>query len=240
MTTLFDTESVDKYNKLINIYKISSSDITNVPLLKAISKKKKHTIISSGASTIDEIKTAINYLNLPKEKICIMHCVLNYPTTNENANLGYIKVLKKKFPNYLIGYSDHTYPDKNLDKLSWAFEYGAKIIEKHFTHNKNLKGNDHYHAMDFNNLKNFTSSMAIKKKTIGYFNKNLSKEKKSRKYARRAIFAYRDIKKGEKFSKNNLITLRPEIEGISSKNWDKIIGKTSKYNIKKNSPIKIK
>ena len=239
MTTLFDTENIRKYDKIIDVYKISSSDITNVPLLKEISKKNKHTIISTGASTIDEIKMAIKYLNLPKEKICIMHCVLNYPTLNENANLGYIKILKKKFPKYMIGYSDHTNPEKNLDKFNWAFELGAQIIEKHFTHNNKLKGNDHYHAMNFENLRNFTTNMNVKKLVIGNYAKNILKEKKSRKYARRAIFANENIKIGDKFTEKNLITLRPEIEGISSKYWNRVIGKTSKFYIKKNSPIKI-
>ena len=97
LTTLFDTESVDKYNKLIKVYKISSSDITNVPLLRKIGTKNKHVIISTGASTISEIKFALKTLNLPKYKICLMHCVLNYPTDYDNANLNYISILKKTF-----------------------------------------------------------------------------------------------------------------------------------------------
>ena len=87
LTTIFDTENVDKYNKLIQVFKISSSDITNVPLLKKIGLKKKHVILSTGASTIKEINFALKILNLPKSKICLMHCVLNYPCPPEKANL---------------------------------------------------------------------------------------------------------------------------------------------------------
>ena len=84
-----------------------------------------------------------------------MHCVLNYPTEAKFANLKYIQTLKKLFPGILIGYSDHVKSDKNITQLQVAYEMGAQIIEKHFTHNKKLKGNDHYHAMDKNDLRNF-------------------------------------------------------------------------------------
>ena len=102
-------------------------------------------------------------LNLPKNKICLMHCVLNYPTEDKFANLKFIKTLKRIFPNILIGYSDHVRSDENLTQIQVAYEMGAQIIEKHFTHNKKLKGNDHYHAMDSIDLKNFLKVMERKK-----------------------------------------------------------------------------
>ena len=77
-----------------------------------------------------------------------MHCILNYPTNDELANLNMIESLKKIYPEYIIGYSDHTIPDQNMLTLTTAYILGAEIIEKHFTHNKKLEGNDHYHAMD--------------------------------------------------------------------------------------------
>jgi N-acetylneuraminate synthase len=237
MTSLFDCENVDLYDKILNIFKISSSDINNVPLLKKIGNKKKPTIISTGASSLSDIKFALKYLNLNPKLVCIMHCVLNYPTKDKFANISYIKVLKKIFPKYLIGYSDHTLPDNNLSSIQLAYSYGAEIVEKHFTHNRNLKGNDHYHAMDKGQLINFNK---IQKKFFllsGDGKKRLSIEKKSIKYARRSIYAKKNIFKNEKLSPLNLITLRPAT-GISAKNWENIINKKSKKFIKKGSLLK--
>jgi N-acetylneuraminate synthase len=237
MTTVFDHNEIDRYDPILDIYKISSSDITNVPLLRKIGVKKKFVCLSTGASTIEEINFALKILNLPKNKVCIMHCVLNYPTMDQNANLSYINILKSKYPGHLIGYSDHTIPDNNLTSLIVAYQLGAQIIEKHFTHNKKLKGNDHYHAMDINNLKNFY--IYLKKiKTLTTLKKNkLEVEKKSIKYARRGIYALKDIRKNEKFSIFNITTKRPN-HGLSAIYWDEIIGKKSLINIKKNQAIK--
>jgi N-acetylneuraminate synthase len=237
MTTVFDHNEIDQYDRILDIYKISSSDITNVPLLRKIGSKRKFACLSTGAATIEEINFALKILNLPKKKVCIMHCVLNYPTMDQNANLSYINILKSKYPGYLIGYSDHTIPDNNLTSLIVAYQLGAQIIEKHFTHNKKLKGNDHYHAMDINNLKNFY--IYLKKiRTLTKLKKNkLEVEKKSIKYARRGIYALRNIKKNEEFSITNITTNRPN-HGLSAIYWDKIIGKKSLISIKKNRAIK--
>ena len=201
MTTLFDTESVSLYNNLISVFKISSSDITNVPLLREIGKRKKHVLLSTGASNIDEIKFAINKLNLPDKKICIMHCVLNYPTKDENANLLQIENLKKKFPKNLIGYSDHTEPNKDLLAFSIAYELGAQIIEKHFTFNKKLKGNDHYHSADKLDLKNYFKFQEKIKTLKGTTTFRKDVQKKSIKNARRSIYALENIKSGEILTK---------------------------------------
>ena len=227
MSTFFDTESVDKYDKLIKIYKISSSDINNIPLVRKIGSKKKHVIISTGAANIKEIKIAIKNLSLPKNKICIMHCVLKYPTEDRFANLNYIKKLKQKFPNHIIGYSDHTNSDLGLTSVQLAYSLGAQIIEKHFTHNKLLKGNDHYHSMDKKDLEIFNRIMHRKRDLAGSGIKNLKDEIDSIKFARRSLFAKKNIKEGELFSEKNLIALRPGT-GISVSEWDKYVGKKSK------------
>ena len=239
MSTLFDLDSVKLYDKFLKIYKISSSDINNIPLLREIGKKKKFTIISTGASSISEIKNAIKILSLPKKKICIMHCVLNYPTKYNNANLNFIKTLKKNFPGFLIGYSDHTNSDYSLTSIRIAHELGAKIIEKHFTHNKNKLGNDHYHAAEKDDFINFYKNIKIADELYGRFEKNLLTEKKSIQFARRSIFAKEDIKKGEKLNPNKLITLRPG-DGLSASLWDKVIKTIAKRNIPKDKKIERK
>lgn len=237
MTTLFDHDSVDQYRSLLKVYKISSSDITNVPLLKKIGKMKAPTLLSTGSSTIKEIKFALKILSLPKNKVCIMHCVLNYPTANIHANLSNILKLKKEFPGYLIGYSDHTVADNNLTSIQYAYEMGASIIEKHFSHNNKLKGNDHYHSMNFEQLKNLNE--LYKKKIILHGNGklNLRNQLKSRKFARRSIYSKTDIKIGEILSSKNITTLRPAT-GIPANKWFYFIGKVAKKNIKKNCLIR--
>lgn len=188
MSTLFDVEAVDEYNKIIKIFKISSSDINNIPLLRKIGQKKKYTIISTGAASIKEIKYALKYLNLPKNKVCIMHCLLNYPAKDKDLNLNFIKTLKNVFPGYLIGYSDHSKSDDELNVVDKAFELGAQIIEKHFTHNKKIKGNDHYHSMDKKDLKRFNKKMLRKKIICGSKKKKFKNRRKKYKICKTKYF----------------------------------------------------
>lgn len=239
MSTLFSVELVAKLSKYLPVLKVASADITNVPLLRAISRQNKPILLSTGASSEDEIKFALKTLDIPKEQICIMHCVLNYPTKNENANLNFISTLKKKFPDYLIGYSDHVSPDNELTSVETAWNLGAQIIEKHFTYDKKKRGNDHYHSADKNDLLNFFKRLKKINELKGNFSKDLRKEANSIKFARRSIVAKKNIKKGEKFTKDNLTTKRPGIY-ITANNWDVIINKVSKSFIKEDTPIKKK
>jgi sialic acid synthase SpsE len=240
ISTPFDDEAVEYLNPLVPFFKISSSDITNIPLLKKIANKRKPVVLSTGASSIDEIKNALKILNKKvKSKVVLMHCILNYPTKNKNANLRMIKGLKKSFPNNIIGYSDHTVADKNLTSLHTAFLLGANVLEKHFTHNKLLSGNDHYHSMDFNNLKNFNKMIDQTYSLLGkHENKHpIQSEKLSRRNARRSIVLKKSIHIGAKINKNNIICKRPGI-GISPIYWNKVIGSISKKILKEDHILK--
>jgi len=169
-----------------------------------------------------------------------MHCILNYPTSNFDANLGMINDIKKNFPNYVIGYSDHTLPDKYMNNLNVAFSLGAKVLEKHFTLNKRLKGNDHYHSMDFEDLKKLRANINQTINLIGSGNQKktaIKVENKSRKNARRCIAAKMNLKKGSILKEQNLIALRPN-QGISVEKWDSVIGKRLKRHIKALTAIK--
>jgi len=207
--------------------------------LKAISLQKKPILLSTGASTEDEIKFALKYLNLPKKQVCIMHCVLNYPTKNENANLNYISTLKKKFAGHIIGYSDHVTPDSQLTSVETAWNLGAQIIEKHFTFDKKIKGNDHYHSADKKDFINFYNRMEKIKNLKGRFVKDIKIEINSVRFARRSIVAKTDIKKGEQFTEENITTKRPGIY-IPANKWNEILKKKSNKNIKSDTPIKTK
>ena len=237
LSTPFDLESAKFLNDLMDAFKISSSDITNKPFIEYICKFDKPIILSTGASYIYEIQEAVEWIENYGNPLALLHCVLNYPTKDENANLGMILDLKRKFPDKIIGYSDHTLPGK-MKNLEIAYFLGAVIIEKHFTYDKTLSGNDHYHSMDKEDLRKFVKIINKDFEIMGSFKKTaIESEELSRKNARRSLVAKRDISKGEKISKDDLICKRPA-SGISPKFIDKVIGKMAIKSIKEDEILK--
>lgn len=238
LSTPFDFEAIDFLDDLMDIYKISSSDLTNIPFIKAIAEKNKPILLSTGASTLKEIKEAVNAIEEVSDvDIGIMHCVLSYPTKDEDANLLMIKDLEEQFSGYEIGYSDHTKPDDKMLILTAAYLYGANIIEKHFTLDKTLTGNDHYHAMDVEDVKLFRENINLINKIKGRKNKQpLVCEALSRKEARRSIVAYSDIKKGEVITNENITFKRPGT-GISPSEVYEIMGMKAKEDISEDTII---
>ncbi|MDB4839259.1 N-acetylneuraminate synthase family protein [Amylibacter sp.] len=233
VSTPFDNQAVEMLNPICPYFKIASADILNVPLLRKIALTKKTILLSTGAANNIEIDFAINELYLSgATDIVLLHCVLNYPTLDNNANLGMIKGLRDTYPNLIVGYSDHTLPTPNMDILINAHLMGAVVIEKHFTHDKTLKGNDHYHAMDIKDLKAFWKSFERIQNLTGeqYEKVALAGEDIAILHARRSIVSNKKIHMGELLTNENLTTKRPG-HGISSKEWDKIIGKTAKVDI---------
>jgi len=239
MSTPFDEDAVDFLDELMPVFKISSSDITNIPFIRYIAKKQKPIFLSTGASTIEEIKEAVYAIeNEGSNQTVILHCILNYPTKYENANLGMIKHIKKEFPNYLVGYSDHTLPDPSMIVLTTAVLLGARVIEKHFTLDKTLPGNDHYHSMDPNDLEKFIKNIKLLEKIIGEEEKKpLETEATSIKYARRSIVAKKKIPKGTVIERDMLTFKRPGT-GISPKFIDKIIKRKARRDIKKDEIVR--
>ncbi len=224
LSTPFDFEAVDYLDDLMPIFKISSSDITNLPFIQYIAMKKKPIFLSTGASTIGEIECAVNtILSENNNDISLIHCVLDYPTEFKNVNLNMIKYLKSVFPDYLIGFSDHSKPDASLLIPTLAYVYGANIIEKHFTLDKSLKGNDHYHAMDMDDLKKLKKNISFIREISGeYFKRPLECEQKARIHARRSIVATQPIKKGKKITRKDITFKRPGT-GIPPSFLDKVL-----------------
>ena len=230
LSTPFDIESANFLNKLMPVFKISSSDLTNKPFIKHIAKFGKPIILSTGASHLYEVQEAISWIEEEGTPFALLHCVLNYPTPDENANLGMILGLKKAFPNTIIGYSDHTLP-KDMTTLETATLLGSLILEKHFTHDKSLPGNDHYHAMDKEDLKLFLEKIEKRFQLLGNFSVTaLKDEEPARQNARRSLVAKRDIPKGKTISKDDLTFKRPA-NGISPKFIDEVVGKTALVDI---------
>ena len=194
----------------------------------------KPILLSTGASSINEITQAVNWIGKKGNSLSLMHCILNYPTENQNANLGMIVDLKHQFPNLMIGYSDHTLPE-NMSTLEIATLLGAKILEKHFTFDKKLSGNDHYHSMDKEDLKLFLKNMKlILSKTGSFVKEPLSIENLSRQNARRSLVAATTIEKGTIISASHLTWKRPA-SGLSPLEIDNVIGKVAKEDIVEDS-----
>jgi len=230
LSTPFDVESAKFLNDLIDVFKISSSDITNKPFIEYICQFVKPVILSTGASYLYEIQEAVSWIEKTENPLALLHCVLNYPTPDENANLGMIFDLKRKFPDKIIGYSDHTLP-KDMKTLEVATLLGAAIIEKHFTYDKTLPGNDHYHAMDKEDLKLFRQNLDRLFILLGEFKVSaLKDEALAREHARRSLVAKRAIHKDKIIEYSDLTWKRPA-HGISPKFIDEVIGKKAIVNI---------
>jgi N-acetylneuraminate synthase len=237
MSTPFDIESADFLDDMMDVYKISSSDLTNKPFIEYLCKFNKPIILSTGASSLYEIQEAVSWIEKYGNPLALLHCVLNYPTPDENANLGMILDLKAKFPQYIIGYSDHTLP-KDMKVCEMATMLGSVIIEKHFTHDKTLPGNDHYHAMDKEDLKIYLKNLERTFDILGGFKvQALEDEAPARNNARRSLVANCDIKQGQIITKEDLTFKRPA-HGVSPKFIDEIIGKIAINDIEEDTVIK--
>ena len=236
MSTPFDLESACFLSDLVDVFKISSSDITNKPFIKTIAGYGKPIILSTGASSNDEISEALEWIGLGKIPVALLHCVLNYPTLDGDSHLGMILGLRKQFPNVIVGYSDHTMPG-NMKNLEIATLLGAQIIEKHFTHDKSLQGNDHYHAMDKNDLRAFFTRIEGVQAIIGQQEKKiLDIEQSARLNARRSLVARRQITQGSAVSEADLTWKRPA-HGVSPKYFDEVVGRIAAVTIEEDDII---
>lgn len=238
--SVFDLKSLSILKKIkVQIIKIPSGEIDNYPLLKEISKLNVKVIISSGMSSIPEIKNALKILTnykLKKKNIFLLHCNSEYPSELKNLNLIKIKKFKKMF-NCEIGYSDHSEGD--LASII-AVTFGAKIIEKHVTLSKKRVGPDHSSSLEIKYLKTFVKQLKNINISIGSFKKERSAgENKNKKIVRKSLVANTYIKKGTKFSKLNLAFKRPAY-GLSPKYYQNIIGKKAKKSFKKDDFIALK
>ena len=226
----FDIKSIQLIKKFnFDYIKIPSGEINNLPYLKVLAKQKKKLILSTGMSTLSEVKNAISILRskgLKNNNLYVLHCHSDYPSKPENLNLKAIGLLERKI-GLNVGYSDHS---AGIEAPIIAVAYGAKIIEKHITLNKNYYGPDHRASLEPQEFKTMVDSIRITEKMIGTGLKKPSKiELKNRKLVRKSIVAFKDIKKGEKFSTNNITTKRPAY-GKSPMLYDLYLEKKAKKN----------
>ncbi len=235
-STPFDYASADYLFDMVDFYKVSSSDLSNIPFIRHIGKKGKAVYISVGAAYLSEVDVAIRVL---KESGCkdivVLHCVLSYPTVPENANLRVIETLKNDFPDVRIGFSDHVAPDDTMMTLATAYILGAEVIEKHFTLDKTLPGNDHYHAGDPEDFKRAINNFKWINMILGSAEKTVFDcEIVSRREARRSLVLTRNMKEGEIIKKDDLMPKRPGI-GISPEYAEIVVGRKVTRNLEEDT-----
>lgn len=236
----FDVESLDFLIKNTHIIKIASSENVNFEMIHKVLRNKKKCIISTGFLDYNSIKKLVNNLNKSfnkkflKKKLSIMHCVSSYPADNKDLNLNTIKQLKKDL-DIEIGYSDHSL---GIDACKIAVSLGATIIEKHFTLNKNFSSfRDHQLSANPKEMKEMINHIRDIKIILGNGKKIITnKEKINLNSCRRSYYLKKDVKKGEKIIKENLIPLRPYVKNsVKIENLKKMINKKHSENLKKNT-----
>ena len=238
LSTPFDFESIELLKKLkVKRIKIPSGEINNLPYLIEVAKLKKEIILSTGMSSLKEVKSALKIIKKysKKNKITVLHCTTQYPAPFKDLNLNVIKTLRKEL-KCDIGYSDHS---PGIEASLAAVCLGAKIIEKHITLDKKMKGPDHKASLEPEEFKLMIDSIRNIEDSFGNYEKKITKsERKIILIARKSIVASKPIKKGEKFSDNNITVKRPAL-GLSPMNWFDVIGKRSKKNYSEDQFIEI-
>jgi N,N'-diacetyllegionaminate synthase len=239
LSSAFDCQSVDLLVELgVELLKVPSGEITNLPYLRQISAVHKPVIMSTGMSTMDEIREAVCILEsgIKREKISLMHCNTEYPSPFEDVNLNAITSIKTEF-GLEVGYSDHT-PGTEVPIAAVAL--GASTIEKHITLDKNLPGPDHKASLEPNELKTMISSIRNIEKALGDGIKVPSpSESKNICIARKSIFAQGSIKKGETLTEKNIAVKRPG-NGVSPMLWDSVLGTEAIRDFNADEAIEIK
>lgn len=225
LSTPFDMESIDLLSELgIKIFKIPSGEITNRPYLRKIARQQKKIILSTGMSTMEEVKAAVAALRENGAKdITLLHCNTQYPTPMADVNLLAMVKMREEL-GLPVGYSDHT---QGIEIPIAATALGAVIIEKHFTLDKNMEGPDHKASLEPNELKQMVEKIRNIELALGDGIKQMSQSEKANiNIVRKSIVAKCKIKKGEQFTETNLTTKRPGT-GINPMRWDEMIGTTA-------------
>ena len=225
LSTPFDIESVHMLVELgIEIIKIPSGEITNLPYLREVARQKKKVILSTGMSNMQEVKEAVDIIRQNgAEDITVLHCNTQYPTPMEDVNLRAMISMREEL-ELPVGYSDHT---QGIEVPIAAVAMGATVIEKHFTLDKTMEGPDHKASLEPEELRKMVKSIRNIEKALGDGNKNRTEsEKNNLSIVRKSIVAACRIEKGELFTEKNLTVKRPG-NGISPMKWDEIIGKVS-------------
>lgn len=233
-STAHTEDALDFLDPLVPFFKVGSGDLNNLPFLEKTAKKQKPIILSTGMSSLEEVEEAVKTIREINDKeLILLHCVTNYPCPLEEVNLKAMIVLKERF-NLPVGYSDHTL---GITVPIAAVAMEAKVIEKHFTVDKDLPGPDHKLSLSPAELKEMVEAIRAVEIALGSGVKTMSEsEKKIKEVIRKSIIAKTDIPEGTVIKEDMLIIKRPGT-GIEPKHLKEIIGKKAKTDIKKDELI---
>lgn len=237
LSTPFDIDSIHYLVKCgINILKVPSGEITNYPYLREIAKTGKKVILSSGMSTLEEVREAVRVLkDHGSGDITVLHCNTEYPTPYKDVNLQAMVTIRDEL-GVAVGYSDHT---QGIEVPIAAAALGATVIEKHFTLDRNMDGPDHKASLEPQELQAMVMTVRNIEQALGNGCKEPSaSEKKNVDVVRRSIVARCDIKTGERFTEDNLTTKRPGT-GINPMCWEQIIGKKARRDFREDELIEV-
>jgi pseudaminic acid synthase len=233
--TAFDKESVDFLEELkVPLHKIASFELVDLPLIEYIAKTGKPLILSTGMATYAEIREAVNAAKRAgTKKLTLLKCVSNYPAKPEEMNLKTIAHMRDSF-GCPIGLSDHTLePEVSIAAVSM----GAALIEKHFTLSRKEKTPDSFFSIEPEELKNLVTSIRTVEKALGNIHYGLTKDEKRSRTFRRSLFVVKDIKKGERFTEDNIRSIRPA-DGLKPKYIKSVLNKSAKRGIVRGTPLR--
>lgn len=225
LSTPFEKTSLDELDELgVAAFKIAATDLTNIQFLRQVAEKGKPIILSAGMCYLGEIEQALNAIWPINRELVLLQCTANYPIQDAEANINVIRTFQKAF-DILIGYSDHS---QGIGASPYAVALGAKVIEKHFTLDKNMEGPDHRASVSPDELKQLVSDIRRVERYLGNGIKMPScSEQMTRKSLQKSLVASKPIKEGELFGDDNIVAKRTNGTGISALYFDNIVGRTA-------------
>jgi N,N'-diacetyllegionaminate synthase len=239
LSTAFDLESVELLLELgLELFKIPSGEITNLPYLRRIGRSGKPLILSTGMATAAEIGAALEALEqagTPRDRITVLHCTTEYPAPMGEVNLRAMLTIRDTF-GVRVGYSDHTL---GIEVAIAAVALGASVIEKHFTLDRDLPGPDHKASLEPDELTAMVSAIRNVERALGHGVKRPGAgEMRNLAAARKSLVAARDIRAGEPFTEANVAVKRPGT-GVSPMQWDAVMGRAAPRNFSPDEPIEL-
>ena len=235
--TAWDFKSVDFLNDIgVNCFKTASSDIHNIPLLTYVAKFKKPMIVSTGTATLEDVKRAYRAIVAINSKLVLMQCTAAYPAPAHLLDLRVIETYKKEFPEAIIGFSSH-FNGISVDPV--AYTLGARVIEKHFTLDRAMKGSDHAFSLEPVGMRKLVRDLQRVKMALGDGVKKFYEEEKAGLYKMgKCIVAARSLKAGQTIGRSDL-TFKSPFEGLLPYEADKFYGKVLKTPLKKDQLLKL-
>ncbi len=235
LSTPFEEVSLEELSTInVDAYKIAATDLTNIHFLRQVAQKNKPIFLSAGMCYMEEVQMALNAILPINKNVILLQCTANYPISDNEANIGVISLFKDRF-DMLVGYSDHS---QGVGASPFAVALGAKVIEKHFTLDRNMEGPDHKASVEPDELKEMVNSIRRAEQYIGNGIKMPTvSEQFTRKSLQKCLVAKKEIKCGEAFTEENIVAKRTNGVGVAAVYFDDYIGKISQSNYKCNDII---